>query len=205
MRVRNRLLDSTISLMQRKGVVGTSISEILDHSQASRRSLYVQFPCGKAELIDLATRRAGEQTHAYLETLATESEPHRMIDQIIEHWKQRLVNNDFGAGCPIAAAALARCETPTAADSAADIFGRWEQTLAHALVAHRVAPEDALALATTTFAAIEGAIVMSVAARSSAPLDRIRSQMTSLIGHYATTTAESVPSVGEMTKNPAVT
>src|SRR5215216_214321 len=66
MRVRDRLTSATATLMQRHGVVGTGIAEILATSGVTRRSIYLNFPGGKAELVAAATRSAGDELTALL-------------------------------------------------------------------------------------------------------------------------------------------
>ena len=61
MRVRERLTSATAALMQRHGVAGTGIAEILAESGVTRRSIYLNFPDGKAELVAAATRAAGDE------------------------------------------------------------------------------------------------------------------------------------------------
>src|SRR5262249_56857431 len=51
MRVRDRLTSATATLMQRHGVAGTGIAEILSTSGVTRRSINLNFPGGKAELV----------------------------------------------------------------------------------------------------------------------------------------------------------
>jgi AcrR family transcriptional regulator len=60
MQVRERLISATAELMQRHGVAGTGIAGIVDTSGVTRRSIYVNFPGGKAELVAAATRSAGD-------------------------------------------------------------------------------------------------------------------------------------------------
>ena len=64
MRVRDRLTSATATLMQRHGVAGTGIAEILATSGVTRRSIYLNFPGGKAELVAAATRSAGDEMTA---------------------------------------------------------------------------------------------------------------------------------------------
>ena len=64
MRVRERLTSATATLMQRHGVAGTGIAEILSTSGVTRRSIYLNFPGGKAELVAAATRSAGDELTA---------------------------------------------------------------------------------------------------------------------------------------------
>src|SRR4051794_30210223 len=57
---RERMIRSAAELMRRRGVDATSFSEVLADSGAPRGSIYHHFPGGKDQLIEEATRWAGE-------------------------------------------------------------------------------------------------------------------------------------------------
>ena len=63
MRVRERLTAATATLMQRQGVAGTGIAEILSTSGVTRRSIYLNFPGGKAELVACRFSRLMSYSH----------------------------------------------------------------------------------------------------------------------------------------------
>ena len=46
---RERLIASAIDLVRARGVDGTGLAELLEHSGTARRSIYQHFPGGKAE------------------------------------------------------------------------------------------------------------------------------------------------------------
>ncbi|MFD7845166.1 TetR/AcrR family transcriptional regulator [Nocardia sp. NPDC059764] len=190
MGARDRLIDSAIALMRCNGIAGTGIAQLLEHSGISRRSIYLNFPGGKSELIAEATRAAGKATSALMRTVTASTDLASTIAAFPAMWREVLVASDFAAGCPIAAAALGRSESPEAADVAGETFQEWENILATRLEAEQVEPATARALATTIIAAVEGAVVMSLATRSTAPLERVGRQMADLVAlHTATTTA----------------
>ncbi|WP_280269291.1 TetR/AcrR family transcriptional regulator [Nocardia wallacei] len=184
MGARDRLIDSTVDLMRRNGVAGTGIAQLLAHSGISRRSIYLNFPDGKAELVAAATRSAGQAASALIGTLTAGADLAACVAAFPSMWREALLSSDFTAGCPIVAAALGRTEAPEAADVAGETFTDWEQILAERLRAERVAPDRALSLATTIVAAIEGGVVMSLATRSVAPLERVGEQMSALVTQY---------------------
>ena len=51
MTARERLIASAIELLRRNGVAGTGLAQLLEHSGTARRSVYVNFPGGKSELV----------------------------------------------------------------------------------------------------------------------------------------------------------
>ncbi|MFF2552178.1 TetR/AcrR family transcriptional regulator [Nocardia sp. NPDC058058] len=181
MGARDRLIDSAIALMRCKGIAGTGIAQLLEHSGISRRSVYLNFPGGKSELIAEATRTAGQASSALMRTLTAGTDLATVIAAFPAMWREVVVASDFTAGCPIVAAALGRSESPEAADVAGETFIEWEGILAERLEAESVAPETARSLATTIVAAVEGAVVMSLATRSTDPLERAGKQLADLV------------------------
>lgn len=184
MAARDRLIASAIALLQRHGVAGTGIAHLLEHSGIARRSVYLNFPGGKTELIANAAASAGQAFSDVIRSLAAEAYPVAAVEAFVALWQDALTGTDFEAGCPIVAAALGRSEAPAAADIAGKVFTDWEQVLAARLEAANVAPEPAMKLATTTIAAIEGAVIMSLATRSAAPLQRTGKLLAELVAQH---------------------
>ncbi|APB00801.1 TetR/AcrR family transcriptional regulator [Nocardia seriolae] len=181
MGARDRLIDSAIALMRCNGIAGTGIAQLLDHSGISRRSIYLNFPGGKSELVAEATRAAGQASSALMRTILDSTDLASAIAAFPGMWRETLVSTDFTAGCPIVAAALGRSESPEAADVAGETFTEWEDILATRLEAEQVSSSTARTLATTIVAAVEGAVIMSLATRSTAPLERAGKQMADLV------------------------
>src|ERR1041385_7186118 len=102
MRVAERLTSATATLMQRHGVAGTGIAQILDTSGVTRRSIYLNFPGGKAELVAAATRSAGAEMTTTGREYVDEPNP---VAAFAHMWSDVLIGSDFEGGCPITAAA----------------------------------------------------------------------------------------------------
>lgn len=179
LRPRERLINGAIDLIRRHGVAGTGITELIAHSGVARRSVYQNFPRGKQQLVEEATRVAGRLLTAALG--ATAGTPCARVEAFVRHWKNALIASDFRAGCPIVAAALAGTEVPAAPAIAAESFAEWEQILATQLVAEGMDEATAQSVATMAVASVEGAVVMSIAAGTVTPLDRVAAQLTRLI------------------------
>src|SRR5690625_949653 len=180
MAARDRLIGSAIALLQRNGVAGTGIAELLEHSGTARRSVYLNFPGGKAELLANAAATAGQTISDVIRRFVAEADPVAGVEAFVALWKNALTGSDFGAGCPIVAAALGRSEAPAAADVAGEVFTDWERLLADRLEVANVEAETAAQLATTTIAAIEGAVIMSLATQTEGPLKRTGQQLAEL-------------------------
>jgi len=181
MRVRERLTSATATLMQRHGVAGTGIAEILTASGVTRRSIYLNFPGGKAELVAAATRSAGDEMATTLRNYVEQPDP---IKAFTRMWSDVLVDTDFEGGCPIVAAASSRDEAPDAADAAAEVFAEWARVFSVRLTNDGINRAAAQSLSTTIVAAIEGAVILSRASRSTKPLKQVSGHLNELIAHH---------------------
>lgn len=100
MAARDRLIGSAIALLQRNGVAGTGIAELLEHSGTARRSVYLNFPGGKAELLADAAASAGQAISEVIRRFVAEADPVAGVEAFVALWKDALTGSDFGAGCP---------------------------------------------------------------------------------------------------------
>ncbi|WP_319456467.1 MULTISPECIES: TetR/AcrR family transcriptional regulator [unclassified Mycobacterium] len=181
MRVAERLTSATATLMQRHGVAGTGIAEILSTSGVTRRSIYLNFPGGKAELVAAATRSAGDELTTTLRDCIDKPDPIRAFTNV---WTETLISTDFEGGCPIVAAAFSRAEAPEAASTAAEVFAEWGQLLAGRLRDDGINHAAAQSLSTTIVAALEGAVMLSRAARSTEPLEQVTHHLDELVAQH---------------------
>ncbi len=178
---RERMIRSAAILMRKRGVDATSFSEVVAHSSAPRGSIYHHFPGGKAQLIEEATRYAGDFTASGLAAALDDDDPLAAIHAFSSGWIEILRASEFADGCPVVAATLEGDRSPRARDAAAAAFERWEQLLATAFARHVRDPDRARSLATTSIAAIEGAVVLARATRSVQPLERVAAELERLI------------------------
>jgi len=180
-KARDRLLSSAVELIRRNGVAATGIAELAAHSCVARRTIYLNFPGGKDELIAEATRAAAQFIDAAIGRVGNLDDPAKAIDGYITIWKQTLEASDFREGCPITAAALAREVAPGVPSVAGESFERWRTMLAEQLHTRGHSHARSRTIATTVIAAIEGAVIMSLADNSVRPLDDIRPHLTALV------------------------
>jgi TetR/AcrR family transcriptional repressor of lmrAB and yxaGH operons len=122
---------------------------------------------------------AGEFTASGLAAALGQDDPVAAIRAFTTGWVQILRKTEFAGGCPVVAASLEGERLPGARDAAADAFARWEQMLSAAFAPH-VSPARARSLATLAIAAIEGAVVLARAQRSTEPLERVTSELEAL-------------------------
>ncbi len=177
---RQRMIISAALLMRERGVEATSFSDVLAHSGAPRGSIYHHFPGGKAQLVEEATRYGGDFIAGGLAAALAENDPAAALHGFCQIWLEVLRESDFAAGCPVVAATLEGDRSPAARDAAAAAFERWEELLIEAFERHGIAAARAASLATLAIAAIEGAIVVARAQRSSTPLERVTGELEQL-------------------------
>jgi AcrR family transcriptional regulator len=182
---RERMIQSAAVLFRERGVHGTSFSDVLAHSAAPRGSLYHYFPGGKAQLAEEATRYAGDFIAGGLAAALEQKDPVVAIRDFAAFWRGILRRSDFSAGCPIVSATLEGERSPGARDAAGAAFERLQDLLADAFAQQSVPPARARSLATLAIAAIEGAIVLARAQRSSDPLERVADELEALASSVA--------------------
>ncbi|WP_078312174.1 MULTISPECIES: TetR/AcrR family transcriptional regulator [unclassified Mycobacterium] len=184
MSARDTLIASVTGLVRRRGVAGTGLNALLEDSGVSRRTIYLNFPGGKQELVAEATRLAGQELTDIIKAAGDGIDPARGIELFIELWKAQLGETEMQAGCPIVAAVLGRTEAPQAAAVAAEAFRDWHELLAGRLEKYGVEAATARSLARTMIAAIEGAVIMSIAEQSTETLDDVGQRLAELIRLY---------------------
>src|ERR1700740_1448472 len=110
---RQRMIESAAQLFSERGIEGTSFADVLAHSGAPRGSVYHHFAGGKTQLVEDATRWAGEFTIAGAVAALERSDTVAAIGSFRRHWSKVLRASDFERGCPIASAALEGAREPT--------------------------------------------------------------------------------------------
>jgi TetR/AcrR family transcriptional repressor of lmrAB and yxaGH operons len=177
---RERMIQSALVLMGANGVEATSFSQVIEHSGAPRGSIYHHFPGGKAQLVEEATRYAGDMVaHVFSEAL-TKGDPVAGVHAVADFWRTVLHNSDFSAGCPVLAAALEGDSLPGARDAARDTFQRFQDLHIQLLRRAGVPADRAQSLAAIAVSAIEGGIILARAQHSNAPLDRVLDELHTL-------------------------
>jgi AcrR family transcriptional regulator len=174
------MIQSAALLFRERGVRGTAFADVLEHSGAPRGSVYHHFPGGKQQLAEEATRFAGDFLAAGIVAALQDDDPVAAIGTFASFWIGILRDSDYAAGCPVVAATLDGDEAPGARAAADAAFKRWERLIADAIERHGTTREQARSTATLAIAAIEGAIILSRAQRSAAPLKRVARELTKI-------------------------
>jgi AcrR family transcriptional regulator len=178
---RERMIQSALILMGEQGIEATSFSQVLERSGAPRGSIYHHFPGGKSQLIEEATRYAGDYVVNMLSAALETDDPTAAVDAIAQFWQGVLHDSDFAAGCPVLAATLEGDRSPAARDAARMAFQRWEDLHCELLTRAGVGPERARSLASIAISAIEGAVILARAQHSNAPLERVAGELHALM------------------------
>ncbi|MFF0283545.1 MULTISPECIES: TetR/AcrR family transcriptional regulator [Rhodococcus] len=175
---RAAMIRSAIRLIRERGVAATSFADVLAHSGAPRGSVYHHFPGGKAQLVEEATRSAADHLGDGMARVLDSSDTPGALQALADLWRRGLEAGDYAVGCPIVAAALGT--ERGARDVAGEAFEHWCGLLTGTLVADGVGPERARSLAVLIVGALEGALVLAQAQRSSAPLDAVVDELSAL-------------------------
>src|SRR4051812_7154078 len=175
------MIESAALLMRERGVEATSFSQVIEHSGAPRGSIYHHFPGGKAQLVEEATRYAGDGIVALLSGAAEKhQDPLAALDAISDFWRTLLHDSEFAAGCPVMAAVLEGDRLPAAREAAREAFDSWQRIWTTLLVRAGVPRERAKSLAAIAISATEGSVILARAQRSNLPLQRVARELRTL-------------------------
>ncbi|MEV7503901.1 helix-turn-helix domain-containing protein [Streptomyces sp. NPDC093018] len=174
---RERMVFSAAQLIRRDGVNATGMREVAAHAGAPRGSLQHYFPGGKEQLVGEAVawagRYAGKRIGRFVEQVA-EPTPSALFAAMAAQWTEEYDRDGFGAGCPVAAAAVDRAASDDITRAAvAAAFTAWRTPLAEALTAMGVPTARSADLATLMISALEGAILLARAERDVRPLTTV--------------------------------
>jgi len=173
---RERILDVTAELFRRYGYTGTGLKQIVQNARAPFGSLYHFFPGGQDELAAAVIRRSGRMYLELWEAIADAApDPISAVADFFDGAAEVLRQTDFADACPIATVALEVASRNDALRQAtAEVFESWTASLALRLEGASIPKAEARALAIFALAALEGAFVLSRAARSTEPMDVAR-------------------------------
>jgi TetR/AcrR family transcriptional repressor of lmrAB and yxaGH operons len=169
---KTRFLQAGERLFRRQGYAGSGLKELIKEAQAPSGSLYYYFPDGKEQL--------GSEVIGYAATLYAKglrgpfehfADPVDAVRRIFENEIKTLERSDYRDGCPIASVTSDIASTnETLRTACAAAFALWLETIAAGFVRAGETEPAAAALAAFFLSALEGAIILSRAAKSPAPL-----------------------------------
>jgi AcrR family transcriptional regulator len=172
---RERIVEAAADLVLARGVGGTSLDDIRAGTATSKSQLFHYFPRGKSELVgaiaDFQSERVLDAQRPFLHSLDTWEAWEGWRDAVLAHYCSQP-----HWGCPIGSLVgeLAGRDQVLAAQVAAHM-DRWREYLADGLERMRAtgllrADADPEALALSTFAALQGGLLLAQTMESCAPL-----------------------------------
>lgn len=185
---RDKMIAGAADLLSRRGVHGTSLRTVVQHTGTPRGSLGHHFPGGKQQLLEEAVRHATESVAVPLEVLMKERGAVEGLQAFVGWWRRILETSGFEAGCPVLAVAV----EPMADDDevgagerlrelAHEAFERWKTILVAALRREGVAASRAQRLAALIVASVEGTVAMCRAGRSTQALDDVQLELKAML------------------------
>ena len=161
---RERILFAGAELFRRQGYNGTGLKQVVAEAEAPFGSLYHHFPGGKQELAEEVIGMAG----AFFQELVTavyddERTPGASVRAVFAGAAETLEATNYEDACPIETVALEVASTDERLrEATAAVFARWTDALTE-----RLGDRDR---ALAVIAALEGAFILSRAARSTEPM-----------------------------------
>jgi TetR/AcrR family transcriptional repressor of lmrAB and yxaGH operons len=164
---RDRLLNSTAALIQKYGLHGTSLNDVLDEGGAPRGSLYYFFPGGKEQLVLEATARSVEFVTQVLRDMLATQKPQDAVRAYFAAAGHELEQSDYLIGCPVTPIIMDLDDSALALTKLCrEAIANWCDLYEKGFVAAGMTAARARSLAIVAIAALEGALIMARAARS---------------------------------------
>jgi TetR/AcrR family transcriptional repressor of lmrAB and yxaGH operons len=184
---RSRMIHAAAELFRQRGYHATTFSDVVRDSGAPRGSTYFHFPGGKAELAREAIARAGDEMEEMVDEAARHAGgPGSLVRALAQIMAGRLERSGYQSGCAIATMVLELAPGDEEFSAAFDgVFARWRAALVTRFEPLGLAPGRAKVFADLTMSALEGALVLSRAARSTQPYTTTPAALTSAIDHAA--------------------
>jgi AcrR family transcriptional regulator len=180
---RERIVEATAPLLQRRGYSGSGLKQISAASGAPFGSLYHFFPGGKEELVAETLRWAGQGYQALVEAVLDAAPD--IVTAVVDGFEgagETLRLTDYADACPIATVALEVASSNEALRLVtAEIFEGWLAALTARFVDAGIEPGRARELATLFLAALEGGFLLSRAAKDTAPMEALGRSVAQLV------------------------
>ena len=179
---RERLIHSALYLFWERGFAGTTMADLLNHSEVNSGSFYHFFESKEALLrAVLDTYLTALRPMVVDPAFATTDEPVARIFAILAGYRERILQTDCQYGCPLGRLALEiDPENRPAHKLIAENFQGWITAVRECIeqVKDRLpAGTDPEALATYVLAVMEGGVMISRSYGSVEPFDRSVAQL----------------------------
>jgi len=169
---RDRILRAGENLFRKQGYSATGLKELSSVAAAPWGSIYHFFPGGKEELgvevLDYASDLYGAAINNAFQRCASAE---AAVDAIFRAEVKMLEDSDYRNGCPAAAVTVDAGSTSEPLRTAcASTFARWLDCYVQGFREAGAPGAEARALASFVLSALEGAILLSRASKSPAPV-----------------------------------
>ncbi|MCG2584403.1 TetR/AcrR family transcriptional regulator [Massilia sp. TS11] len=179
---KTRLIRAMLSLLQRKGLHGAGLNELLAEAGAPKGVLYHHFPGGKTALAVAAIEMAAAGMAEQLEQQLAGGDPAAVLRAWLDQAEQRLAASDYASGCPLATVALESTPADSALRAALSAaFATLRTRIAAGLTRAGVAPAQADGLAALLIAAYEGGLLQARVAQNPEPMRLISASLSTLL------------------------
>ncbi|PWF49173.1 TetR/AcrR family transcriptional regulator [Massilia glaciei] len=177
---RTRLVGAMVDALQRRGLHGSGLTELLAAAGAPKGVMYHHFPGGKTELavtaIGATVARLCHSLDQALDAAPGDAkDPGAALMAWVGGAQQKLDASNYERGCPLATIALETTAADTAIRAAlADGFATLRARIAAALVRAGYAEAGARAMAALLVAAYEGGLLQARVAGNPEPMSLVR-------------------------------
>ena len=179
---RARLINAMTAALQKRGLHGSGLTELLATAKAPKGVLYHHFPGGKTELAVAAINATIERLCRMLDERMAGNHPAAALVAWIDGAQARLAASGYESGCPLATIALETTADDVEIRAAlAAGFARIRAAMADGLLRAGYAPASADALAALLLAAYEGGLLQARAACTPEPMRLVGQALLSLL------------------------
>jgi TetR/AcrR family transcriptional repressor of lmrAB and yxaGH operons len=180
---KTRLIGAMTEALQRRGLHGSGLTELLAAAGAPKGVMYHHFPGGKTELAVAAIEATVARLCDSLDTaLASGNDPGAALMAWIGGAQRRLDASNYERGCPLATIALETTVDDDAIRAAlAAGFGAIRARIAAGLVRAGYPQAAADALAALLLAAYEGGLLQARVAGTPAPMTLVSEALLSIL------------------------
>jgi TetR/AcrR family transcriptional repressor of lmrAB and yxaGH operons len=180
---RARIIAATTDLLEAQGYHATGLNQILQQSSTPKGSLYHHFPAGKEALAAEAMEAAGQAVTNDLDALIAQGvDFSSALAPLMAFFCERLHTSDFQKGCPVATVTLEIAATSDPIQQACrSVYRGWQVRIEQLLIASGWSPTRAPAMALFALSAIEGALILCRAERSTLPLEQVAEELRQIV------------------------
>jgi len=171
---RARMVDSAATLIRERGIHGVGLREVVTHSGGPRGSLGRYFPGGKTQLMTEAIDVAIAELSGEVDEALTQAKTFPdAIAAIVAPWRRLLIAHDFTLGCPLAATVVDAAGNDDLRVHVDELLSKWHASVADVYSRFGASTPVAQQQSTVLLAALEGALILARARRSTEPLDTV--------------------------------